>query len=1369
MLTLKTLPPQPRATVNRGRYLGLVTRFLALWLFFMFLLASVALLMDINWARPRLELLMSESLKRRVALGSLSWNLGLNGLSIQTSKMGVTSLEGEPFVTAGPSEIGVAVLPLLKGKLIVRHLSFTKPEVWAVRLPAGNWNFTDLLKPGPEIRFVQVERGRLHLVDHGPGGRNAFKPYDFDNLDLKLTWPRKNRRWPLYLSFDLPRPGYTTSVKLTAFGNGLFERWQQNKYKFDLTADRLNPDDLGPLRRLIPEVGGLFALDVSGEGALNKGILLTASARIQGLSVPAGRLGVVKAPQATSSARVRIDKQAIEWDDLSVKLSDVELRSTGRLANWQGGSPDYQARVLGNLKDLRNIPWIAPAQAASAAPTGEAALARMLAPGRLSGSANIEVRLTGHGPVSRLLATIAADGLPAQDVANSGLLEGFPMLDLLGADAASRLKGQLTVADGRLELPGAEMAAAGGRLRASGFWDRAGGRSRFDFTGDGLSLSEILKRVRASGQASAHLLELLRIDSVKKLSMGGRLDLAGRVTTSGHSQSLNVSARLNDADFAVDGGGFAARGVSGKVDYDGQTLKIENVIGNLGHGNFKLNGRAVLGQRPYIDVVFTANRLDLEQFAGALRLLKIQIPAFSDRQLWGKVRDFSLVIKGSPVKPAITLAAQPEDLYYQRPGLSRPLRGVSGSLRYEGDELVLREVGLISRQGQKLVTSLAIDDLSGQARLKRVKAKTNGLDLSELNFYLSSPLMPPPLRERYLHTLSRYHVTGVSGTAYGDLLWQAGGADFDLDGVIGFSNVKMRAGTAGYPFERLSGLFAASGQELLIQDLSGSIGKTTFVLDGHVTDYRSPRATWQTELRSQVVPEDLLRFLPGLAGQLNAKIDSAAPLSFRATISGNSKASTVIFSARADGKTCLAFTGPLGSIYQPPQQPVSLDGSFTFTPGDAGSIVLHNSHLLIGDSILQGQGAYAWSPADTGALPTVRFRLTSANPVPAATLLSVVDPAAGRQGVAGTVAVDLKAEGSVAEPALAGHVDLLKVSLPQFNIHDLTGRAETNGFVLPLDLQPGSEPPVSRARLAIASATIGSLSARDVAADVVFEPAGESGQAPRVALRSGQAAVAGGKIGLNAWLDLTNHRIHLEAKLAKVQSGQVVGELLGLPGEITGVADGSVCLDSQGLDYQDLVRNLDGHGQVIVTAGKVTRFGQLQEKLTQANLLQQGLFGFNLNNLLQSVVPVRTGHFKELNGKFSIADGLLSLTELRFNGEDMRLRAAGTVNLPLNTIAIEVAGNLPRVSSSLIGGPIGHVSREITLQKLLHALTMRKLENLPSLPVLGDIASDRPRAFTFRVATTMDDRRAIAHSIEKTFRWLPNQANASAHPLPGLH
>jgi len=142
---------------------------------------------------------------------------------------------------------------------------------------------------------------------------------------------------------------------------------------------------------------------------------------------------------------------------------------------------------------------------------------------------------------------------------------------------------------------------------------------------------------------------------------------------------------------------------------------------------------------------------------------------------------------------------------------------------------------------------------------------------------------------------------------------------------------------------------------------------------------------------------------------------------------------------------------------------------------------------------------------------------------------------------------------------------------------------------------------------------------------------------------------------------------------------------------------------------------------VTVHNGFVTRFGQLQTKLTQANLLHQGLFGFNLNNLLQSMVPVRTGQFKELKGDFRMSKGVLYVDQLKYEGDDMRLWGAGKANLPLNTLDIEMAGKIPRVTSSMIRGPFAKVSKDMTFQKVVNVVTLHQLENLPSLPVLGDL------------------------------------------------
>src|SRR5262249_26342870 len=361
----------------------------------------------------------------------------------------------------------------LNGKLIVRHLSFKRPELWAIRLNKSTWNFSDLLKPGLDIRLIQVEKGKLHLQDRSADSKTAFKPYYFENIKLKLVSPREDRRWPFYLSFSLPHPDYTTHVKFTTLGYGLFERWRHNDYKFDLSADNLNPDDLGPLRHLLPDINGLFAINIEGEGALSKGVVAKASADIERLSVQAGSLGKLSAPAASSSARLHLTEDKLTWDDLSVKLGDVELRSSGQLADWQGKSPHYQARVSSRGADLSRLPQVTAATPASrmeqTKPTGD--ISRLLVPGRLAGKGLIEVSVSGNGPVSEFMATIGADGLPAKEIIGAGFFGPAPFLDLVGLDARSKLSGKLKIANGRLELPEAEMIAAGGVVKASGFWD----------------------------------------------------------------------------------------------------------------------------------------------------------------------------------------------------------------------------------------------------------------------------------------------------------------------------------------------------------------------------------------------------------------------------------------------------------------------------------------------------------------------------------------------------------------------------------------------------------------------------------------------------------------------------------------------------------------------------------------------------------------------------------------------------------------------------------------------------------------------------------------------------------------------------------
>jgi hypothetical protein len=103
----------------------------------------------------------------------------------------------------------------------------------------------------------------------------------------------------------------------------------------------------------------------------------------------------------------------------------------------------------------------------------------------------------------------------------------------------------------------------------------------------------------------------------------------------------------------------------------------------------------------------------------------------------------------------------------------------------------------------------------------------------------------------------------------------------------------------------------------------------------------------------------------------------------------------------------------------------------------------------------------------------------------------------------------------------------------------------------------------------------------------------------------------------------------------------------------------------------------------------------------------------------------------------------------------------------LHTIELEIAGQIPRVTSSVLSGTVGGLSKGITVQKMMGTMTLHKLETLPALPLLGDIASARPRVFTFKVLAPYDQPKTLSQSIEKSFHWLPSKPTATAHPVFG--
>jgi hypothetical protein len=678
-------------------------------------------------------------------------------------------------------------------------------------------------------------------------------------------------------------------------------------------------------------------------------------------------------------------------------------------------------------------------------------------------------------------------------------------------------------------------------------------------------------------------------------------------------------------------------------------------------------------------------------------------------------------------------------------------------------------------RSDKVTVGLTINNVSSAADVKDIKVQTPGVDLTEVNYYLSSVLMPVPLRKTYTGFLKQYKLANVHGRATGDGKCQIHGNNVTLDGSITLQNVGAKVGGQKFPVERVTGTLTAKGPDLTLQTLSGSVRSSHFNLDGHIINYQDPNASWNTQTTASLEPRELVELLPALSDELkdwHLQFRAASTLELKATVKGDNKRNDVAFQLRADPNDKLSFATPFGTLYQPNGERLTLDGAAQLT--DSG-IDLSNAHLLIGNSSLSTSGSIKYAflagkgartpdnqPPDSSqvdlANSKINLQLATGSPMPAYKLAALFDPTITKKQIQGTVDGHMNFNGTMVLPAPSGNLHAEKLSSSICDLHDVSG-------TISLDHSSEGEPQVGK--LDIAHAEYHKLPIEDFKADLTFTTSG--GDRSVVSINKGTADVAGGTIDLRGTYDLKDHRLSVDSTLNKVKAAVIADYLFDHPSEISGLTDGHITLSTEGMDSKTAISNLSGSGHLLVHSGNISRFGHLQAKLTQANLLHQGLFGFNLNNLLQSVYPVRTGQFKDLSCQFSMDKGILAMTELRYNGDDMRLWGSGKANLALDTIVIDIAGKIPRVTASVLGGPVGEVSRVFTLQKMMNVVTMHQLEALPSLPVLGDIAANKPRTFSFNVSAPLDNPKVLAQSIEKSFHWLPTKPGASAHPVPGLH
>ncbi len=1354
------------AVLGKKRLNWVIFRFISSWLASILVLFAIILLNNLEWARPKIQDAMSNSFHRQVKLGHLSWVLGLNGLAISTSKLWLIESSGKPFILSGKSEIGVAFTPLFSRQVIIKHVEFRDTEVFATQLAPGKWNFSDLLVEGPEIRFVQVEHGRLHLRNEltesqlvgqspkGPFGNTAWRSYDFEDVNLKLIFPRRvqKRPWPFYLSFKLPRDAngkkYTTDFSLTMLNNGALDGWTSRKSNIELRAEHFNPNDWRPFMRIPDGFNGLLSFDFKGEGKIDTGIAGDINYKVKDISFFNNKEKIFSAPEAAGVAKIEIKGNEASWSKTTISMGGIKLETEGHLCDLDKPKPSYTAVVSANLENLAALTDTSFGQMFPGAGSAKHGL---------SGSAVVTVEFEGKGDEQHVFTSLKANNVPLANLLTPGTAGGAPLLSLFQIEPDAPIKGQIAIeADGRILLHDVRIPAKGSTLIIRGFVDAKKHQHDVFLEASDLSLDRFdtaeLSGKKVKGSPSGQLM------------LSGKVDFKAHLT-SDKKQAVDLNAQLRHASISTAKSQVLARDLVGDIRFDGTTIRFAAIKGYLANQGkqgsaLQLNGTLQTNAGGASNLEISGQAVDIGQLLAFAQAAHLPVPSKATNNIHGLARDLNIRLFGKADRPQMTMNLMPADIRYDLKGPAsstvKAVRATGGSVTLADNVLELKNVE-VSLGASKLIVT-ASGETKGEAVMpKLVHVRSRAVEINEIVQFLRTDVVPEPFRKNLSNAFLALKAQSIQGKAYGDLtVRMKEKAPHFVEGVVGLTNVSGKLGEST-PFDHLSGLLAFSGDDVSLKDMMVQSAGGRFTFNGEINGLQqSP--TWSVQFNGRARGRDLQQIIPTQASAAGIEMSSQAPVVVHGSVSDDGRATTGTFSLKAAVGDQFTFKSDALGLQQPAGEPMTIEGSIAASHvGTNQSFDLNSFHIALGEAVIKGSARWT---AEEGHKPLLDFIISMPRPVPTAIAVGALMPFIDPTGSTGTVKGDFAASGEPGRLLTHGDLYLSKVSIPAMNLKDVDGKIDSPRWLVSAD--GAAEKGSSEMRVVLPHALIGGVDTRDFRATLKVDSGGES----RISLKDGTAAVAGGRVSMNGYYLPPNAKWRLELSLDKLQVDQFAADMIEPSGELSGLADGKIVLSSTA--NGDTIANLTGNGKLSIYKGNAPRLGQLHGKLSASNLLQQGIFGFNLNNVLRSVVPVKTGQFREVSVNFDIDNGVVNIDRLNFDGNDLRLRAAGEWNLSNDSLALDVAGNIPRVASSILPGAVGEATRFLTLQKAIRVMTFRKLENLPSFPILGDIGTDDPRAFTFKVAAASTSPDAVSKSIEKSFKWLPNKPNASAHPIPGL-
>ena len=1298
---------------------------------------------------------LSKKIKYKLSIGKMSVDLPLTGNVVIKSKfVELKKKDGTPILYGEDVKIGIAILPVLYNEIVIKRLYAKNFSINISKKNKGNFDIEDLIphkNPNDKFKIKFIDTKAL-IRDYNI---NIINKYTLPLESYNISGPKLrvlNFTEDKYLRFDAEgKLNGLTPFKLSSGIKLPFKKdLLSNNYNFGGEINNLNLLSFSKyLKNKV--LSGIIDSEFTFKQNNNE-LKINLNTQIKkDLVIPNYKVNI---KSGSFKIKTSVNKDKVDIKEISTNLNSVKSNINGYINNWQSKKPIYSLNIIIPEFSINNLPGILPDFLITPK------LFKIIESGNINGITALNLGLDNTSGTLNLSGQAEFKKYSLR-LPNNIILNNINSKILF-------IKDKIHITNFQLSTNKTNLIKINGKYNfLKQYFDKINIKSNAQDLND-------LKNILISTTSELNIPNKF----MNTFNIGGKADID--LTLSGLINNLMpygkikfINVKLSDPKNKL-----LVDNINGLSTFNND-VSVNDITCNLENNKVNLSGKVNLNSTGTIFIKIPDFKLNtLKDLASKIDYLDHkQKNILKNTTISGSINT-DLTLKLNNKKVATQGIVKFNDAKLLNHNLFGLIEIPYGIVKLDNNNLYINN--LPANIGKSLfMVNGKIQHLDTKSPDYSIEFFNKNLNLKDFKHIVRKLSLPKDI-EKLIESINQ---------SSGLVKFKLTGSRDNYQLALGLNNFNLLLNELINPFENTTGQVVFGKDFMTLTNFVTNYHGSSVKAHGKIHNFDTPNIN--LSINGMISPLDFKELMPT---DISEQLIFSEPLRFKGSAKGNLKNWDIKLASRVPPEAKIAIKG----IFQKPE-----DLGLRFIMNGKGtdkSLDLENISFKIGKTELKATGKLSLSPIDFIYIDNFHLEMPE---IDLDNLSSFIDKELLPEKVTGQLKSDIKVNGSVLNPDILGFINLINVNLPLSNTKNLNANIILNGknadinnlsmsikdtkFKMSSHIDSLMQLPFELSNLKIYSSSVklsdllSSISVKTKQAnlvpivikngfirvdDAVIDKLITTNLNGNIFLCSnGLLQInnlsfdsAGGNTKGNIYYNLFNQTMGAQLKIVGVKANAVATVLLNLPNEVFGDMNGIINYDTKGETYEEFLENSQGNANLAIINGKFSRLGTLEHLLTATNIINGGITGLSLNNILASVIPMHTGQFKLFSGDFSVDKGVLSTNNLSTRGVNLSLEMSGNYNMTSEKANLKMIGTLSQNVSGLLGA-IGKLNIN-TLTDFIPGLgfipgvskkkgILYYIPILGSLPFFGGSKDTKVRRFSVDLKGNLYDPSSV-----KNFQWI---------------